>query len=591
MSAPGLPPPPAPLPGSSPGQPLVLSDPGSDGGAPAEQQPDADQDGGGGGGGGGGQPPPVAPPVVSTNNPYQDLKLGLVLCSKNDRYRHITTVPNDVSGFQLPTPGAPGNIDSLHSLQADMQAWVTGNALITAMDSLVDQMLPDEVRDHVYVGNWEASDHFRFRNGAADERRHNDLLDRIRLTDDNKLRGNRQLRDLRRRIWSLLTVNVDGNHWVTVLIALNPRVRLGTPPPKKKDKDGSEEPADGDDKNKDGKKPAVESVTYYPEVQRLALIEGLYQDRAGRRTVRRGIFTRLESLLRRAGLRFPSDDPRDWRRNIWAPDQDDTLLGRLARIGDAGETRFRTIAPDDPECRFVFEPLPGWFHYEAERWEIVGRNAGAVVRACDYRARVAVEIVQEEQGKEAKEALNLPKEEPEYILWPTPERDIVRRRMLRKRQGTPSDDGGGGGSDAGSGPELGFRRLNRRRPKYRKTPVVLVMPPPTVRKGGRYLDILPAGDYAGGGSQLGSGGGNNLGGGSNDDNPFTRRQEAPTGIILRSRQPDEQVEEGEEPPRKKVKTTAGKKGIPPLGKTPAVMVGGKGTRKVPPRKPAFMYQV
>ncbi|KAK8067824.1 hypothetical protein PG996_006936 [Apiospora saccharicola] len=399
-STPNLAPPPTAAPGSSPTAPLELSDSGSD-------------DGGGGGGGGTAAAPAVQQQVTSTNNPEQDLKLGLVLCSKADKYRHITSVPDDVSAFQLPTPGAVGNIDSLHSLQEQMTSWLTSNALLTALDSLVEQILPPSVREHVYVGNWDQEAHFQFANGAADERLHEALVGQIRVQQvdaadgTTRIRGARQLNSVRGKPWSILTVNVDGNHWVTVLVGLNPNVRLGGTPPRH----------------------------HYGRVERLSIIEGLYQRRRQDQDdddddasdpgeidsdIRKKIYVRLESLLLAAGLTFAGEGPDDWRRSIWAPAQTDgtscgvrayahikQLLSRLARLGDAyayayayDDRPFHQISPAAPECQAaVFEPLPGWFHYEHERWEMVGRAAAAAVRACGYQARVAVEIVQETRGR------------------------------------------------------------------------------------------------------------------------------------------------------------------------------------------------
>ncbi|KAK8102944.1 hypothetical protein PG984_016090 [Apiospora sp. TS-2023a] len=587
MSAPGqsstpnlAPPPPPPTPaapGASPAAPLELSDSGSDDG-----------------GGGTTAAPAVQQVITSTNNPEQDLKLGLVLCSKADKYRHITSVPDDVSAFKLPTPGAVGNIDSVHSLQEEMTSWLTSNALLTATASLVEQLLPESVRDHVYVGNWDQEEHFQFAAGSADEQRHEALIDQIQVdANTGRIRGTRQLNAVRAKPWSILTVNVDGNHWVTVLVGLNPNVRLGATPPNH----------------------------HYGRVERLSIIEGLYQQN-GRQdgggdesesAIRKKIYARLESLLEAAGLTFAGEEPADWRRSIWAPAQTDgtscgvrayahikTLLHRLARIGDAYDTPFIQISPAAPECQSVFEPMPGWFHYEHERWEMVSRNAAAAVRACGYQARVAVEILQETRGGvEAKDALRLSDQRPQYVAWPAAERRKLARRRKRgaaaaaaaeKRDPPPpkTPENNSPSPSPSPSPELEYYKPGRERPDFRKTPVVLVMQPPTVRKGGKYVDILPAPlEY-----YSGSGSGNTLR--NNNENPFAERQRGPTGVIMRVRKKPAAAS-GEEPPRKKVKTmttaTTGNKGgkkkstIPPLETTPAQPGGGRGTRKVPPRKP------
>lgn len=219
---------------------------------------------------------------------------------------------------------------------------------------------------------------------------------------------------------------------------------------------------------------------------------------------------------------------------------------------------------------------------------MVGRNAAAVVRACEYEARVAIEIIQKEEGNDdvlidAKGALNLSCRSNKYLAWPDREMHKVRRREGRERLSWSPPESSGGG-DAGAGRGLEYRKPGPKTPKYRQTPVILDMPPPTVRKGGKYLDILPAWGYSGGGNSI-----SNISNNSNNgNNPFATRQNQPTGIILRAarEQTSEQTgKQSDEPPWKKAKTARKRKRTPPLGKTPPGKKGGQGRRKVPPRKP------
>ncbi|KAK8073930.1 hypothetical protein PG994_004829 [Apiospora phragmitis] len=357
------PPPPDPV-GSPPANPVAVSD-------------TASEDGGGNTGG-------------QSNNRDQELKLGLVLCSESDRYQHISTVPSDTTGIALPHPAAAGNINSLHSLQANI------NVLITAMRTLRERIVPQDMRDAnmVYLANWEEEAHFEFGHGQSEEnqalstQKHRDLLEEITIGNGGRIGGNRQMAQIRQHAWSVLTVNYDGNHWTTVIIALSDLMIGGS------------------------------SIGYYNRVERLSVLEGL--DPTGGRGIANDVYGRFEALLRRAGLEFPSDIPTDWRRPVWVPTQHDAdSCGVRAYVNI--KTFMRRLN------HRLFDPMPGWFNYELERWEMIGSNAAAVVRACDYHARVAVEIVQQHQdGLDAKEALNLPDRGAlENDAWPDKEQKKV----------------------------------------------------------------------------------------------------------------------------------------------------------------------
>ncbi|KAK8109545.1 hypothetical protein PG999_007682 [Apiospora kogelbergensis] len=424
--------------------------------------------------------------MATGNQNAPNLLLGTLICSRDDPYHHLRPLPNTNAGLRLPEESAiVGNIDSVHQLQVDMQSWVRDSALTTALSTLNERILPPalEQAGMVYIENWTDELFFQLGSTAADEafiRRLND----VKFRSTGQIRQ-AQLHQIRRHAWSVLTVNLNGNHWVTVVIHLAGRPNRATP------------------------------NRYFSRVSRICVINGFENGDTER------VYRRVEAMLQHARLAFPGPapggagsrtdaglqlaDPWRWRRTIWCPPQLDgsscgvrayvnvkNFLGRLVRAwesradprraprvipevmaaGDAGQT-------ENNENLF-FEPLPGWFNYELERWEMLGVNAGAVVRACDYEARVAVEVVREQDGGRdgramaAGGAINIPPKpaDADYAAWPEDQRAFVRALGAKDRL---EEDKAGGGEFCADMLEQDLRLIprynrrpgcNRRRPLY-----------------------------------------------------------------------------------------------------------------------------
>ncbi|KAK8005699.1 hypothetical protein PG990_011736 [Apiospora arundinis] len=402
---------------------------------------------------GGKKATPQGPATKLSGGPTQpDLKLGLLVCPKRDPYRHIRTLPPTNDGIVLPfDSGSVGAISTVHSLQADMQSWVEGASLDTALRTLWQQLLPPGLRQMVYVTNWEDDSFFQWQSRERTveqlQKAYDDSMVKLSKRRDDGRIAQRQLHLVRRAAWSVLTVNVNANHWVTVII------HMAGPPP-----------AAGVVGN---------PHQYYDRVSRICVVEGLSPTPEGPDASPLGtppgnlpIYMRVEAMLRQVGLAFPDHrDPPEplWRREIWRPHQGDAnscgvraysnvkhFLARLASVwesqNDPSTPPFAVgdyaASPNSNDGRF-FGPLPGWFHYELERWEMLGANAGAVVRACRYQARVAVEVIQRSEDMNGNEqnaqlAMNLPRTPETHQAWPGPVKLAARAAGARPLMGSPS---------------------------------------------------------------------------------------------------------------------------------------------------------
>ncbi|KAK6856422.1 hypothetical protein PG995_006609 [Apiospora arundinis] len=391
---------------------------------------------------GGKKATPQGPATKLSGGPTRpDLKLGLLVCPKRDPYRHIRTLPPTNDGIVLPfDSGTVGAISTVHSLQADMQSWVEGASLDTALRTLWQQLLPPGLRQMVYVTNWEDDSFFQWQSRERTveqlQKAYDDSMGKLSKRRDDGRIAQRQLHLVCRAAWSILTVNVNANHWVTVII------HMAGPPP-----------AAGVVGN---------PHQYYDRVSRICVVEGLSPAAEGPDASPLGtppgnlpIYMRVEAMLRQVGLAFPDHrDPPEplWRREIWRPHQGDAnscgvraysnikhFLARLASVwesqDDPSAPPFAVgdypSSPNSNDGRF-FGPLPGWFHYELERWEMLGANAGAVVRACRYEARVAVEVIQN-----AQLAMKLPNTPETHQAWPGPVKLAARAAGARPLMGSP----------------------------------------------------------------------------------------------------------------------------------------------------------
>ncbi|KAK6840130.1 hypothetical protein PG987_005996 [Apiospora arundinis] len=380
-----------------------------------------------------------------------DLKLGLLVCPKRDPYRHIRTLPRPTTASSCPLIAAPWAPSAPSTAcKPTCSPGSRGASLDTALRTLWQQLLPPGLRQMVYVTNWEDDSFFQWQSRERTveqlQKAYDDSMAKLSKRRDDGRIAQRQLHLVCRAAWSVLTVNVNANHWVTVII------HMAGPPP-----------AAGVVGN---------PHQYYDRVSRICVVEGLSPAAEGPDASPLGtppgnlaIYMRVEAMLRQVGLAFPDHrDPPEplWRREIWRPRQGDAnscgvraysnvkhFLARLASVWESQDDPSAppfavgdyAASPDSNDGRF-FGPLPGWFHYELERWEMLGANAGAVVRACRYQARVAVEVIQRSEDmngteQNARLAMNLPRTPETHQAWPGPVKLAARAAGARPLMGSP----------------------------------------------------------------------------------------------------------------------------------------------------------
>ncbi|KAI5860955.1 hypothetical protein GGS23DRAFT_578118 [Durotheca rogersii] len=290
-----------------------------------------------------------------------------------------------------PPDGQWPDMRGLHELQFSRDVWLNGDAIEKAI-SIYYQSLPTVVQDMVQIQDTSLTG--LFIPGKAGEERFQGRIIR-------PMRG--FFRAIREKEYTLWPINYNDSHWVLVLIR---------------------------------KRRPAENSDQFTHISRLAIIDSWKDgDAEGRK---RFIHQRLLNLFHQAG-NFTFSDSYD--RTIWTPWQKDAcscgprvywaarqILNRLLR---AAELNLRTA--DD-----LWDPLSGFFNEEQVRWEMTGLNAFAAVQQMGYRARIAVELVNEvkSSGRDGLDTYDAAE-----MMRPPPRLPEIEDGPNRKRK-RPTEDTG-----------------------------------------------------------------------------------------------------------------------------------------------------
>ncbi|KAI8956724.1 hypothetical protein F5Y11DRAFT_342142 [Daldinia sp. FL1419] len=269
-----------------------------------------------------------------------------ILCgtqgSAQDQCRQVHIELPNQSELPKPLRDWP-DIRGLNQLQASRDEWLNGDAIDKAVKIYYDS-LPQLAREKIHIADTSIEGIF-----GDSERAFEDVLAR------NYRRFFRGFKNTEYVLWP---INVRGNHWELCLI------------------------------RKQNPSGAVDGWT---SVVRVSIIDSWEDSRRGPRKL--FVEDRLQKLLLKQNLTFAIDwrkevstarQPDSWScglRTFWAARQ---AMDRIVNMVRTGTYRYNENLWND---------MGGWFNPDLVRWEMIGLNAYQAVKEMDYRARVAVELV------------------------------------------------------------------------------------------------------------------------------------------------------------------------------------------------------
>ncbi|KAI1407911.1 hypothetical protein F5Y13DRAFT_173763 [Hypoxylon sp. FL1857] len=297
------------------------------------------------------------------------------------RIAHIELPP--IGGKGLATTKENGAVRGLSSLLANREEWLTDDAIYKALRPVHDG-LPRSVRSRITIPVVEITGLF-----VEGDRNYDDLIS----APKGGRRYGRVFQQFKETEYSLWPINFAGNHWELVFIH-------------KKRVDGGE----------------------WSHILHIAVIDG-WRDESTRR---RKAF--VDARLRRLFEKFNFTFEPNCERNVWAPWQKDTWSCGLRAYWAAKQMMSRILQHHEEGSSYDEElwlPLSGWFNPDFVRWEMIGLNAYHCVKELDYRARVAVELVNQVRSGDdglvdAGKVMRPPKDDDEDIEEP-PQPDKRRR--------------------------------------------------------------------------------------------------------------------------------------------------------------------
>ncbi|KAI0839353.1 hypothetical protein F5Y06DRAFT_265209 [Hypoxylon sp. FL0890] len=174
---------------------------------------------------------------------------------------------------------------------------------------------------------------------------------------DNELgRYSRAFRPFKQTEWTFWPINYGGNHWELVII--------------------HKEQVNGE----------------WSHIVQIAVIDAWRNstDSTRRRVVNR----RVKGLMKKLKFTFGQNI----ERTVWVPWQKDGWSCGLRTYWAARRIIERILKLEEEGLNYdeeVWLPLSGWFNPDFVRWEMIGLNAYDCVKDLGYRARIAVELVNE----------------------------------------------------------------------------------------------------------------------------------------------------------------------------------------------------
>ncbi|KAI0873276.1 hypothetical protein GGS24DRAFT_501979 [Hypoxylon argillaceum] len=272
-------------------------------------------------------------------------RTGQNLCSASCPVNHIAIPANEL---QEPRGGWP-DIRGLHSLNYSRDAWLAGDAIEVSIGEVING-LPRELKERIDLAI----------PGVDPRVWHKGPDGYDALMRALKSPARRAFRKMRTTEYSFLPICTDGNHWVLVVIHKLQRPIL-------------DDPAGGSEWSHVAQMGVFDS---YRDTVRVKMV----QERMREWLERSGGFTFAPTYKKTAWVPMQNDINSCGPRAYWVAKQ---FLARLLRLYERSKFYESTIWKD----------FSGWFNEDFERGEMMGRCAWAAVRAMDYRARVAVECV------------------------------------------------------------------------------------------------------------------------------------------------------------------------------------------------------
>lgn len=279
----------------------------------------------------------------------------IILCT--DKGRGAGNCP--IQHIELPRPGGSGlaspknfgTLRGLSSLQASRTEWITEDAVFKALWPYHDS-LPLQVRQRIVLPPSEIV-------GLFDPS--STVYEQITQPGGAGIkRYRRWFRIFAATEYVIWPINYSGNHWELVVIH-------------------KQQAENGD----------------WTHVSQIAVIDAWKNE--GNSVRKQQVHTRLEGFLKKMNMTFALN----YERSVWAPWQRDLWSCGMRTYWAARQMMDRILKFHEDGLTYsekLWEPLSGWFNVDFVRWEMIGLNAYFCVKDLDYRARVAVELVNQVQG-------------------------------------------------------------------------------------------------------------------------------------------------------------------------------------------------
>ncbi|KAI0018018.1 hypothetical protein F4780DRAFT_557118 [Xylariomycetidae sp. FL0641] len=308
-----------------------------------------------------------------------------VLCGRYCRVKHLR-FPDQT---RLPTPLRDWpDLQGLHSLSFSRRQWANDVTLSMTLQAY-RRGLPKALEDKIeaYAFPLEKC----FNSDKEGQARFN------QMQEPSYRRIRREFRKYEYTIWALTLNNV---HWVSAVIHKEQRL-----------------PSDSAKNAKDKK-----DTGRFTHVAQIAILDPMKSAQSIQL-----VQSRLKVILTSwMGCTLAEKS----QREIWVPQQHDTVSCGPRAFWAAKQTMDRLLVLHEASQTYnesLWEPQSGWFDEDFVRWQMIGLCAWEIVRAMDYRARVAIELVHDVKVDKANQSTDAgfhmrpPDHGPDSQNWPKPQ--------------------------------------------------------------------------------------------------------------------------------------------------------------------------